>query len=111
MLNRNLARMAEASLVDPYRHAQTVKNGASSHKTNYIDILNLVGHLNRCIGTKVTAILLNGWILPNGGVAQQACYRCNRLNECISRNRIFTHSLTHSLRPSKLIPSDIVYIV
>ena len=30
-------------------------------------------------------------------------FRCNRLNGCISRNRIFTHSLTHSVRPSKLI--------
>ena len=50
-----------------------VENGASSHKTNYIDIcpeiLNLEGHQNRCIGSKVTAILLNGWILPTGGVA------------------------------------------
>ena len=26
-------------------------------------------YLNRCIGSKVTAILLNGWILPTGGVA------------------------------------------
>ena len=54
------------------RHAQTVKNGASSHKTNYMDIfsdiLNLE-HQNRCIGSKVTAILLNGWILPTGGAA------------------------------------------
>ena len=33
------------------------------------EILNLEGHLNRCIGSKVTAILLNGWILPTGGVA------------------------------------------
>ena len=45
------------------RHAQTVKNGASSHKTNYIDIfleiLNPEGHQNRYIGSKVTAILLN----------------------------------------------------
>ena len=42
------------------RHAQMVTNCASSHKTNYIDIffiLNLEGHLNRCIGSKVTAIL------------------------------------------------------
>ena len=42
-------------------------------KQNYIDIfsdiLNLEGHLNRCIGSKVTAILLNGWILPTGGAA------------------------------------------
>ena len=55
------------------RHAQTVKNGASSHKTKYINILleiiNLEGHQNCCIGSKVTAILLNGWILPTGGVA------------------------------------------
>ena len=51
------------------RHAQTVKNGASSHITNYIKIfsmiLNLEGHLNSCIGS---AILLNGWILPIGGI-------------------------------------------
>ena len=26
------------------RHAQTVKNGASSHETYYIEILNLEGH-------------------------------------------------------------------
>ena len=48
---------------------------ASSHKTNYIDIfseiLNLEGHLNRCIGSKVTGILLNGWNLPTGGVASE----------------------------------------
>ena len=40
---------------------------------NYIDILkeilNLEWHLHRCIGIKVTAILLKGWILPTGGVA------------------------------------------
>ena len=59
------------------RQAQTVQNGASSHKTNkqanFIDIfsenLNLESHQNRCIGSKVTAILLNEWILPTGGVA------------------------------------------
>ena len=55
------------------RHAQTGKHGASSHKTYYIDIfseiLNLEGHQNRCIGSKVTAILMNGWILPTDGVA------------------------------------------
>ena len=30
----------------------------------FSEILNLEGHLNRCIGSKVMAILLNGWILP-----------------------------------------------
>ena len=42
-------------------------------KQNYIDILsgilNLEGHHNHCIGSKVTAILLNGWISLTGGVA------------------------------------------
>ena len=42
-------------------------------KKNYIDIfseiIRLEGHLNRCIGSKVMAILLNVWILPTGGVA------------------------------------------
>ena len=35
----------------------------------FSDISNPEGHLNRCIGSKVTAILLNGWNLPTGGVA------------------------------------------
>ena len=55
------------------RHAQTFLNGASSHKRNYInifpEILYLEGHLNCCIGSKVTAISLNWSILPTGGVA------------------------------------------
>ena len=42
---------------------QTVKNGASSHKSNYIDIVSEILNL------EVTAILLNGLILPTGGVA------------------------------------------
>ena len=50
-----------------------VNNGTSSHKSNYIDlffkILNLEGHQNRCIGSKVTVILLNEWILPTVGAA------------------------------------------
>ena len=50
------------------RHAQTVKNNASSHKTNsnyiFSEILNFEGHQKCCIGSKVTAILLNLWILP-----------------------------------------------
>ena len=45
-------------------HAQTVRNSASSHKTNYIhifsNILNLEWDQNCCIDSKVTAILLNG---------------------------------------------------
>ena len=50
-----------------------VKDGAFSHIIDYDSIfeenLNLDGHLNRYIGSKVTAILVNGGILPCGGVA------------------------------------------
>ena len=35
----------------------------------FSETLNLDGHLNGCIGSKVTAIIRNGWILPTGGVA------------------------------------------
>ena len=48
------------------------------------EILNLERHPNCITGSKVTAILLNGWILPIGAAsavkgqrlqpAQQACY-------------------------------------
>ena len=70
------------------RHAQTVKNDASSHKTNYIDILskilNLEGHQNCCIGPKVTAILLNGWILPNGGASSGRVCACSLHSRLVS---------------------------
>ena len=50
-----------------------VKNGASSQKTNNFDIfseiLYLEGHQSCWIGSKVTAILLNGWILPPRGAS------------------------------------------
>ena len=64
------------------RHALTVKNNASSHKTNYIDnfseIPNPEGHQNRYIGSKVTAILLKGSFcllveLHQEGSAPAAC--------------------------------------
>ena len=46
------------------------RNGALSHKIDYItifeEILNLEGHQNRTTGSRVTAILLNAWICPIG---------------------------------------------
>ena len=43
-----------------------VEDGAVSHKIDYIatfwEILNLEGHQNSITGSRVTAILLNGWI-------------------------------------------------
>ena len=38
-------------------------------QTMLTEILNIEEHPNRCIVSKVTAIWLNGWILPTGGVA------------------------------------------
>ena len=35
----------------------------------FLEILNLEWHINCCFGSKVTAVLLNGLILPSGEVA------------------------------------------
>ena len=47
-----------------------VEDGVFSHKIDYLtilqEILSLQEHLNRITGSRVTAILLNGWILPIG---------------------------------------------
>ena len=70
------------------RHALTVADDAFSHKIDYVtffwEILNPEGHPNCITGSKVTAILLNGWILTIGGAssveglrlqpAQQSCF-------------------------------------
>ena len=48
-------------------------DGAFSHKidcdTIFLEILNLEWHPSRITGSRVTAILLNGWILPTGGAS------------------------------------------
>ena len=55
------------------RHALTGAEGAFSHKIDYVtifeEILNLEGHQNCITGSKVTAILLNWWILLFGGAS------------------------------------------
>ena len=54
-----------------------VKNGDSSHKIYYTDmlseILNPEGHQNCCI----TTILLNVWILPTGAVSSARVCACS----------------------------------
>ena len=55
------------------RHALIVEDGAFSHKIDYVSTfllenLNLKWHPNRITSSKVTAIFLNGGILPIGGV-------------------------------------------
>ena len=55
------------------RHALMVKDGAFNHKIDYVtifvEILNLKGHQNCITGSRVTPILLNGWILPIVGAS------------------------------------------
>ena len=53
------------------RHALMVEDGALSHKTDYVHNNHnlLEGHSNCITGSRVTAILLNGWILPIGGAS------------------------------------------
>ena len=47
--------------------------------TIILEILNLEGHPNRSTGSRVTSILLNGWILPIGqsgeGSRWRVCYQ------------------------------------
>ena len=58
-----------------------VKDGAFSHKIDYgliaQEILNIKAHLNCLIGSKVTEILMNGGILPIGGVASGRVCACS----------------------------------
>ena len=65
-----------------------VADGAFSYKIDYVniikEILNLKGHPNSITGSKVSAMMLNGWILHFGGASlvkgvclqltQQACF-------------------------------------
>ena len=50
-----------------------VEDGSVSHKIDYFttfkEILNLKRHQNCITGSKVTAILQNGWILSFGGAS------------------------------------------
>ena len=56
-----------------------VEDSAFSHKIDYVnflkEILNLKGHLICITGSRVTVILLNGWILPIGGASAVGCRR------------------------------------
>ena len=53
----------------------------SSYKIDYVivikNFLNPEGHQNRISGSKVTAVLLVGWILPIGGVASERVCACS----------------------------------
>ena len=44
------------------------------------------GHQNHITGSKVTAILLKGWILPIGGVASGRVCACSLRSRLVSTN-------------------------
>ena len=47
-------------------------------------IINLEGHQNSCIGLQVTAILLNGWILPIAGASAVEGMRSTELPRLVT---------------------------
>ena len=71
-----------------HRHAQMGRIGASSHKTHFIyiflEILHHKGHQNRCIGSKVSAILLNVWIFHTSGVVSGTVCACSLRSKLLS---------------------------
>ena len=56
-------------------HAKIIGDGIFSHKMDwfwkFLEILNLKGHPNCIIGSKVKAILLDWWVLPIVGVVSE----------------------------------------
>ena len=70
------------------RHAQTVRDSTSSYKIDYVIViktfLNPEGHQNRISGSKVTAILLKGWLLPMGGASAGKGLRSTGLPRLVS---------------------------
>ena len=81
------------------RHALTVADGAFSHKLYYViifkEILNPEVHPNHITGSKVTAILLNRWILRIGGASSGRDCSCSLRGRLvlISFNRFFVSEL------------------
>ena len=58
-----------------------------SHKIDYVTILEILnpnGHTNRITGSKVTANLLNWWILPIGGASSGRVGACSLHSSLVS---------------------------
>ena len=71
------------------RHAQTVRDRASSYKIDYVIVikkfLNPKGHQNPFSGSKVTAILLKRWIWPIGGASVGEGWPCSLRSRLVFR--------------------------
>ena len=70
------------------RHAQTVRDSSSSYKIDYVIVIKTFlipeWHQNCICGSKVTAILLKGWILPIGGASSLEGLRSTGLPRLVS---------------------------
>ena len=53
-------------------------------------IQNLEGHLNPITGSRVTAVLLNGWILPIGGASAMEGLRSTGLPRLLYEDTPFS---------------------
>ena len=75
-----------------------VADDAFSHKIDYVtifwDILNPEGHPNHITGSKVTAILLNRWILPIGGASSGRVCACS-----LSSRSVFCQPVSLGMSP------------
>ena len=74
------------------------EDGAFSHKIDYItifkDIPHLEGDQNRITGSKVTAFLLNGWILPLGEASAVKSLRLQPVQHAFFDKCTFKYRLT-----------------
>ena len=111
-----LVRVLLNCLADPGKARGCSKN--TFVLLNYIDIfseiLNLEGHQNCRIGSKVTAILLNGWILPTGGVSSGRVCSCSLRSWLVHlpHNPLTTHrSVSHSYKNWQVAPLEINFKV
>ena len=84
-----------------------VADGAFNHIIHWVDlflkILNYKKNQNCIIGSKVTAILLNGWVLPIGGVASGKVWVCSLRRRPVFYDMVFKFQQT---RPGDLVMPD-----
>ena len=91
-----------------------VEDGAFSHKIDYVhyflEIPNLEGHPNRITGSRVTAILLIGWILLIGGASAVKALRLAGLPRLFYTILCYNISYYPILHCTKLQYKKLLYI-
>ena len=73
-----------------------VGNGAFSHRKEWVrkllKILYFKGHQNCIIGPTVTAIFLNCWVLPIGGVSSERVCALDKVVKLVSGGSVFNRA-------------------